>query len=80
MSKPNIDIVYKKLFINNEFVDAVSGKTFPTIDPSTEDLICHVAEGDKADIDKVTSFRSLRKFNCVRVLTHALTWRLIFTI
>ena len=53
MSKPNIDIVYKKLFINNEFVDAVSGKTFPTIDPSTEDLICHVAEGDKADIDKV---------------------------
>ena len=53
MSKPNIDIVYKKLFINNEFVDAVSGKAFPTIDPSTEDLICHVAEGDKADIDKV---------------------------
>ena len=63
MSKPNIDIVYKKLFINNEFVDAVSGKTFPTIDPSTEDLICHVAEGDKADIDKVIRFLSRRTFS-----------------
>ena len=45
--------MYKKLFIDNEFVDSVSGKTFPTLDPSTEEVICHVAEGDKADVDKV---------------------------
>ena len=55
MSKPNVDISYKKLFIDNEFVDAVSGKTFPTLDPSTEEVICDVAEGDKADVDKVRS-------------------------
>ena len=59
MGKPNIDILYRQLFIDNEFVDAVSGKTFPTIDPSTEEVICHVAEGDKADVDKVTPFPSM---------------------
>jgi len=41
-----------KLLINNEWVDSVSGKTFPTIDPATEKVIAHVAEGDKADVDK----------------------------
>ena len=39
-------------FINNEFVDAVSGKTFPTIDPSDETEIAQIAEADKADVDK----------------------------
>ncbi|KAI5701599.1 hypothetical protein M8J76_009541 [Diaphorina citri] len=40
------------LFINNAFVDAVSGRTFPTINPATEDKIADVAEADKADVDK----------------------------
>ena len=53
MARASVTIRYKTLFINNEFVDAVSGKTFPTIDPSNEEVICNVAEGDKADIDKV---------------------------
>ena len=30
---------------------AVSGKTFDTINPATDEVICQVAEGDKADID-----------------------------
>ena len=34
-------------FINNKFVDAVSGKTFPTVDPRNEQTIIEVAEGDK---------------------------------
>ena len=55
MSKASVKITYKKLFIDNEFVDAISGKTFPTLDPSTEEVICHVAEGDKADVDKVST-------------------------
>ena len=55
MSRSNVKITYKKLFIDNEFVDAISGKTFPTLDPSTEEVICQVAEGDKADVDKVTT-------------------------
>lgn len=54
MSAPNRnpEIKYKQLFINNEFVDAVSGKTFATINPCTEEKICDVAEGDKADVDR----------------------------
>jgi aldehyde dehydrogenase (NAD+) len=39
------------LFIGGKWVDSVSGKTFPAIDPATGDTICQVAEGDKADID-----------------------------
>ncbi|XP_053612677.1 aldehyde dehydrogenase X, mitochondrial-like [Plodia interpunctella] len=46
-----VDVKYTKLFINNEWVDAVSKKTFPTINPQDESVITQVAEGDKADID-----------------------------
>lgn len=46
-----VDIKYTKLFINNEWVDSVSKKTFPTINPQDESVITQVAEGDKADID-----------------------------
>ena len=28
------------------------GKTFPTIDPRTEEIITYVAEGDKEDVDR----------------------------
>ncbi len=40
-----------QLFINNEFVPSKSGKTFKTINPTTEDVIAEVAEADKADVD-----------------------------
>ena len=40
-----------QLFINNEFRPSVSGKTFETINPSTEEVIANVSEGDKADVD-----------------------------
>ena len=39
------------LFIGGKWLDAVSNKTFPAINPATGDTICQVAEGDKADID-----------------------------
>ncbi|KAK3735841.1 hypothetical protein QZH41_020005, partial [Actinostola sp. cb2023] len=47
----NPEVKFNKVFINNNFVDSVSGKTFPTINPSTGEKICDVAEGDKADVD-----------------------------
>ncbi|XP_053612676.1 aldehyde dehydrogenase X, mitochondrial-like [Plodia interpunctella] len=50
-----VDVKYTKLFINNEFVDAVSKKTFPTINPQDETVIAQVAEGDKADVDKAVA-------------------------
>ena len=40
-----------KILIGGEWRDAVSGKTFETINPATEEVIADVAEGDKADID-----------------------------
>lgn len=40
-----------QLFINNEFVDAVSKKTFATINPATGKKIADIAEGDKVDVD-----------------------------
>ncbi|PIO62956.1 aldehyde dehydrogenase family protein [Teladorsagia circumcincta] len=43
---------HTKLFINNEWVDAVSKKTFETINPATGKVITSVAEADKADVDK----------------------------
>ena len=45
---------YTKLFIDNEWVDAASGKTFGTYDPTTGEKICDIAEGDKADVDLVS--------------------------
>ncbi|MFM8727492.1 MAG: aldehyde dehydrogenase family protein, partial [Planctomycetaceae bacterium] len=39
------------ILIGDTFQPAVSGKTFSTINPATEDIISEVAEGDAADID-----------------------------
>ncbi len=39
------------LLIGGKWLDSVSGKTFPTVNPATGEVICQVAEGDKADID-----------------------------
>lgn len=41
-----------KLFIDGQWVDAASGKTFETIHPATEEVIANVAEGDAEDIDR----------------------------
>jgi len=46
------EIKYTKLFINNEWVDSVSGKTFPTYNPATGEKIADIQEADKADVDK----------------------------
>ncbi|XP_041970604.1 retinal dehydrogenase 1-like [Aricia agestis] len=48
-------VKYTKLFIDNKWVDAKSGKTFPTINPHDGSVNAKVAEGDKADIDAAVS-------------------------
>lgn len=40
-----------KLLIDGKWRDSVSGKTFDTVNPATEEVIAQVAEGDAADID-----------------------------
>ncbi|CAG9773810.1 unnamed protein product [Ceutorhynchus assimilis] len=50
-----VQIKYTKLFINNEFVDSVSGKTFPTINPATGEKIAEVSEAQKEDVDNAVA-------------------------
>ena len=41
----------QQLFIDGQMVEAVSGKTFATINPATGEILAEVAEGDAVDID-----------------------------
>ncbi|KAJ4711129.1 Aldehyde dehydrogenase [Melia azedarach] len=52
---PPVKVNYNRLLIDGEFVDAASGKTFPTLDPRTGDVIAHVAEGDAEDVNRAVS-------------------------
>src|SRR5579872_3666781 len=52
VSELPVAIGQTKLLINNRWVNSRSGKTFPTINPSTGEEICQVAEADAADVDK----------------------------
>ena len=42
----------KKMLIDGKWVEAASGKTFATYDPSTGEVLAHVAEGDREDIER----------------------------
>jgi phenylacetaldehyde dehydrogenase len=41
----------RQMLINGKWVNSLSGKTFPTYNPATGDVLARVAEGDKEDID-----------------------------
>jgi phenylacetaldehyde dehydrogenase len=43
------------MLINGKWVDAASGKTFPTYNPATGDVLANVAEGDKEDINRAVA-------------------------
>ncbi len=51
ITKEEVKIKPGKLFIDGKWVDSVSGKTFDTLNPATEEAITSIAEGDSADID-----------------------------
>jgi phenylacetaldehyde dehydrogenase len=42
----------RQLFINGQWADAASGKTFATPDPATGETLANIAEGDAEDIDR----------------------------
>jgi acyl-CoA reductase-like NAD-dependent aldehyde dehydrogenase len=44
-----------QLFINGQWTDAESGKTFATPNPATGETLAEVAEADKADVDKAVA-------------------------
>jgi len=42
----------RKMFIDGKWVEAASGKTFPTYNPATGEVMAQVAEGDREDINR----------------------------
>jgi phenylacetaldehyde dehydrogenase len=44
-----------KNLINGKWVDAVSGKTFPTYNPATAEVLANVAEGEAEDINRAVA-------------------------
>src|SRR5262249_52610754 len=42
----------RQLFINGQWVDAASGRIFPTPNPATGETLASIAEGDAEDIDR----------------------------
>ncbi|HTW25276.1 MAG TPA: aldehyde dehydrogenase family protein [Candidatus Baltobacteraceae bacterium] len=45
----------RQMLINGKWVDAASGKTFPTYNPSTGEVLANVAEGDREDVDRAVA-------------------------
>jgi betaine-aldehyde dehydrogenase len=45
------DVKTYKNYVNGQWVGASSGETFPVYDPSTEEVIAHVAAANAADVD-----------------------------
>src|ERR1700676_1485313 len=48
----HVDVSATKLLIDNRWIPSESGKTFATINPSTGEEICQIAEADAADVEK----------------------------
>src|SRR5271156_5399949 len=42
----------QKILINGKWVEAASGKTFPSYNPATGDVLARIAEGDREDINR----------------------------
>ncbi|CAF2045839.1 unnamed protein product [Brassica napus] len=52
---PPVKVEHTQLLIGGKFVDAASGKAFPTLDPRTGEVIAQVAEGDVEDVNRAVS-------------------------
>ena len=53
--EPNVKINATKLLINGQWVNSASGKTFPTINPSTGEEIARSRGSGCADVDKAVA-------------------------
>ena len=45
----------RQMLINGKWVDAASGKTFPTYNPATGEVLAQIAEGDREDINRAVA-------------------------
>jgi len=69
----------RQMLINGKWVDAASGKTFPSYNPATGDILAKVAEGDAEDINRaVAAARAAFETGPWRKLTPSERGRLIW--
>ena len=66
----------RKMLINGKWVNSISGKTFPTYNPATGEVLAQVAEGDREDIEqavkaarKAFDHGPWRRLTCIRART-----------
>ena len=59
---PYLDGKPKRMYIDGKWLEAASGKTFDSINPSTGEVLASVAEGDAKDIDRAVA-AARRAFN-----------------
>ena len=45
----------RQMLINGKWVNSASGKTFPTYNPATGDVLAQITEGDKEDINRAVA-------------------------
>src|ERR1700682_2531717 len=77
--EPNVKISATKLLINGQWVNSTSGKTFPTINPATGEVITQIAEADAPDVDKaVAAARAAFEKGAWRKMTAAQRGNLMF--
>ena len=67
------------MLIGGKWLDAASGKTFPTYNPATGEVLAHVAEGNSVDVDRaVTAARKAFESGPWHTLTASERGRLIW--
>jgi betaine-aldehyde dehydrogenase len=44
-----------RMYIDGKFVESASGKTFPVYDPSTEEVLARVPDGNSQDVDRAVA-------------------------
>ncbi|MGA2099225.1 MAG: aldehyde dehydrogenase family protein, partial [Candidatus Acidiferrum sp.] len=50
--EPSVRVSATQLLINGKWVNSASGKTFPTLNPATGEVITQVSEADAVDVDR----------------------------
>ena len=66
-TKSPVALSATKLLIDNRWIASESGKTFATVNPSTGEEICQVAEADAADVEKaVKAARAIATYSSTR--------------
>src|SRR5882672_6567451 len=69
----------RKMLIGGRWLEAASGKTFPTYNPATGEVLAQVAEGNSAEVDRaVTAARKAFEGGPWRTLTASERGRLIW--